>query len=143
MPPLAEQHEIVRRVEALFARADAIEREVVAATKRAEALTQAVLAKAFRGVSHNHSPQPVFTTTIENPAKTIGSCPKNAIGQGSDEIPPMPGNLSQCGKHAAEGVHWFRPAIMPVYCVMPFVQPVMYTQGSAACSGNSLLHIPL
>jgi len=34
LPPLAEQHEIVRRVNALFARADAIEREAAAATKR-------------------------------------------------------------------------------------------------------------
>lgn len=49
LPPLAEQHEIVRRVNALFTRADAIEREVADATKRAEALTQAVLVKAFRG----------------------------------------------------------------------------------------------
>ena len=49
LPPLTEQHEIVRRVEALFARADAVEREVAAATKRADALTQAVLAKAFAG----------------------------------------------------------------------------------------------
>ncbi len=49
LPPLAEQHEIVRRVAALFARADAIEAAVSAARKRVDALTQAVLAKAFRG----------------------------------------------------------------------------------------------
>jgi type I restriction enzyme S subunit len=49
LPPLAEQHEIVRRVNALFARADAIELEVADATKRADALTQAVLGKAFAG----------------------------------------------------------------------------------------------
>jgi type I restriction enzyme S subunit len=48
-PPLAEQHEIVRRVGLLFERADAIEREVVAASRRCERLTQAVLGKAFRG----------------------------------------------------------------------------------------------
>lgn len=48
-PPLAEQHEIVRRVEALFKLADAIERRVAAATARADKLTQAILAKAFRG----------------------------------------------------------------------------------------------
>jgi type I restriction enzyme, S subunit len=47
--PLAEQHEIVRRVEALFKLADAIEKRVVVATARAEKLTQAILAKAFRG----------------------------------------------------------------------------------------------
>ena len=49
LPPLLEQHEIVRRVEALFALADRIEGEVATARKRVEALTQAVLAKAFRG----------------------------------------------------------------------------------------------
>jgi type I restriction enzyme S subunit len=49
LPPLTEQHEIVRRVEALFALADAVERRVAAATARAERLTQAVLARAFRG----------------------------------------------------------------------------------------------
>ena len=48
-PPLAEQHEIVRRVEALFERVDQIEHQVLVATKRTDALTQAVLRKAFRG----------------------------------------------------------------------------------------------
>lgn len=49
LPPISEQQEIVRRVDALFALADQIENEVADATKRTEALTQAVLAKAFRG----------------------------------------------------------------------------------------------
>jgi type I restriction enzyme S subunit len=49
LPPLAEQHEIVRRVGMLFERADAIDREVAAAGRRCERLTQAVLAKAFAG----------------------------------------------------------------------------------------------
>jgi type I restriction enzyme S subunit len=49
LPPLPEQHEIVRRVEALFKLADAIEKRVAAATQRADKLTQAILAKAFRG----------------------------------------------------------------------------------------------
>jgi type I restriction enzyme S subunit len=49
LPPLEEQCEIVRRVEALFKLADAIEEGVAAATARAEKLTQAILAKAFRG----------------------------------------------------------------------------------------------
>jgi len=49
LPPLAEQHEIVRRVGALFERADAIDREVVAASRRCERLTQAVLGRAFTG----------------------------------------------------------------------------------------------
>ena len=49
LPPPEEQHEIVRRVEAAFKLADSIEKHVSAATARAEKLTQAILAKAFRG----------------------------------------------------------------------------------------------
>jgi type I restriction enzyme, S subunit len=49
LPPIPEQHEIVRRVEALFKLADKIEKRVEAATKRADKLTQSILAKAFRG----------------------------------------------------------------------------------------------
>lgn len=49
IPPLEEQREIVSRVETLFKFADAIERRVAAAMARAEKLTQAILAKVFRG----------------------------------------------------------------------------------------------
>jgi type I restriction enzyme S subunit len=49
IPPLPEQAEIVRRVSALFALADTIEQRAKSALKRVESLTQAVLAKAFRG----------------------------------------------------------------------------------------------
>jgi len=49
VPPLEEQHEIVRRVEALFKLTDAVEKRVTAASVRAETLTQAILGKAFRG----------------------------------------------------------------------------------------------
>ncbi|HAH2830124.1 restriction endonuclease subunit S [Escherichia coli] len=49
LPPLAEQHEIVRRVEQLFAYADTIEKQVNNALARVNNLTQSILAKAFRG----------------------------------------------------------------------------------------------
>jgi len=49
LPPLEEQAEIVRRVEALFALADAIERRVATARKSADALPQAIVARAFSG----------------------------------------------------------------------------------------------
>jgi type I restriction enzyme, S subunit len=49
LPPLAEQKGIVRRVESMFKLADAVEHRVAAATIRSEKLTQAILAKAFRG----------------------------------------------------------------------------------------------
>ncbi|MCP5522974.1 MAG: restriction endonuclease subunit S [Verrucomicrobiales bacterium] len=49
LPPLPEQHEIVRRVEALFAVADRIEARFQKAQAQVSKLTPALLAKAFRG----------------------------------------------------------------------------------------------
>ena len=49
LPSTPEQQEIVRRVEILFRLADKIEKRVQSATKRADKLTQAILAKALRG----------------------------------------------------------------------------------------------
>ncbi|STD28230.1 Type I restriction enzyme EcoKI specificity protein [Edwardsiella tarda] len=49
IPPLKKQHEIVRRVEQLFAYADTIEKQVNSALTRVNSLTQSILAKAFRG----------------------------------------------------------------------------------------------
>jgi len=49
LPPLTEQQEIVRRVDALFALADRIEAKLTAARQRVESLTQSILAKSFRG----------------------------------------------------------------------------------------------
>ncbi|MGS0538287.1 restriction endonuclease subunit S [Xanthomonas oryzae] len=49
IPPIKEQTEIVRRVEQLFAYADQLEAKVAAAQQRIDALTQSLLAKAFRG----------------------------------------------------------------------------------------------
>lgn len=49
LPSDEERIEIVRRVEQLFAFADQLEAKVSAAQKRIDALTQSLLAKAFRG----------------------------------------------------------------------------------------------
>jgi len=49
VPPVAEQHAIVRRVDALFRLAAAIERRAATAKAHTDKLTQAILAKAFRG----------------------------------------------------------------------------------------------
>lgn len=49
LPPLTEQQEIVRRVEALFALADQIEARYTKAKASVDKLTQSILAKAFRG----------------------------------------------------------------------------------------------
>lgn len=48
-PSYLEQAEIVRRVEELFAYADAVEQKAQAASERVNNLTQSILAKAFRG----------------------------------------------------------------------------------------------
>lgn len=48
-PTIEEQTEIVRRVEQLFAYADTLEQQAKAAKARVDKLTQAILAKAFRG----------------------------------------------------------------------------------------------
>jgi type I restriction enzyme, S subunit len=49
IPPMPEQHEIVRRVEAPFALADQIEARLLTAQQQVDKLTPSVLAKAFRG----------------------------------------------------------------------------------------------
>ncbi|MEI6166286.1 MAG: restriction endonuclease subunit S [bacterium] len=49
LPSLPEQREIVRRVDRLFTLTDTIEKQVAVGTAWAEKLTQAILAKAFRG----------------------------------------------------------------------------------------------
>lgn len=48
-PPLEEQEEIVKQVEAYFALADQIEKQVQSALDKVNLLTQSILAKAFRG----------------------------------------------------------------------------------------------
>ncbi|WP_437924177.1 restriction endonuclease subunit S [Sorangium sp. So ce291] len=49
VPPTEEQAEIVRRAQALFALASAIEQRVAAAAARADRLPQTILARAFSG----------------------------------------------------------------------------------------------
>lgn len=49
LPPIEEQKEIVRRVEALFALADKVEARYTSARAQVDKLTPALLAKAFRG----------------------------------------------------------------------------------------------
>jgi type I restriction enzyme S subunit len=49
VPPIAEEQEIVRRVEGLFALADQIEAPFKKAQAHVDKLTQSILARAFRG----------------------------------------------------------------------------------------------
>jgi type I restriction enzyme S subunit len=49
LPTLEEQKEMVRRVESLFAKADAIEKQYQTLKQKIDSLPQALLAKAFKG----------------------------------------------------------------------------------------------
>lgn len=49
LPPLVEQAEVVRRVDALFAVADRVEERYAASKKLVDQLTPSILARAFRG----------------------------------------------------------------------------------------------
>ena len=56
IPPLEEQHEIIRRVETLFGFADRLEARISKAQSATERLTPALLAKAFRGELEQQDP---------------------------------------------------------------------------------------
>ncbi|WP_338874896.1 restriction endonuclease subunit S [Spirosoma sp. SC4-14] len=76
LPPLEEQQEIVRCVEALFAKADALEAQYVSLKEKIDKLPQALLAKAFRGelVPQDPTDEPasVLLEKIKAAANTAG-----------------------------------------------------------------------
>jgi type I restriction enzyme S subunit len=78
LPPLEEQKEIVKRVEALFALADAMEAKLNAAQTRTDNLTASLLAKAFRGelVPQDPNDQPAAELLKEIQASKSNKKPK-------------------------------------------------------------------
>jgi len=72
-----EQHEIVRRVEALFALADQIETRYAKAKTHVDRLTQSILAKAFRGElvpqDPNDEPASVLLERIRAARQGVGA----------------------------------------------------------------------
>jgi len=79
VPPLAEQKEIVYRVESLFKLADAIEARYEKAKKYIEKLSQSILSKAFRGelVPHDPSDEPASVLLERIRKERAGEIPKN------------------------------------------------------------------
>src|SRR5207249_8218893 len=74
LPPLDEQQEIVRRVEALFKTADALEARYRKAKAHVDKLTQSILARAFRGElvpqDPNDEPATVLLERINHACKS-------------------------------------------------------------------------
>jgi type I restriction enzyme S subunit len=83
LPSCEEQHEIVRRVEALFAYADRVEARYTAARAQVERLTPALLAKAFRGElvpqDPNDEPASVLLERIHASRAAAGEKPPRKV----------------------------------------------------------------
>ena len=79
-----EQHEIVRRVESLFAYADRLEARYTTARAQIERLTPALLAKAFRGElvpqDPNDEPASVLLERIRAAREAAPAKPKQRNG---------------------------------------------------------------
>ena len=82
-PPIDEQHEIVCRVEAVFAYADRLEARYTAARAQIERLTPALLAKAFRGElvpqDPNDEPASVLLERIRASRAAAGEKPSRKV----------------------------------------------------------------
>ncbi|MGJ0485200.1 MAG: restriction endonuclease subunit S [Methylomicrobium sp.] len=78
LPSKLEQAEIVRRVESLFALADTVEKQYLAAKKRIDRLTQSLLAKAFRGelVPQDPNDEPAIELLARIKASKATEAPK-------------------------------------------------------------------
>lgn len=87
VPDSAEQHEIVRRVEILFAYADRLEARLNRARQQAAQLTPAVLAKAFRGelVPQDPADEPA-AALLQRLAASRAAAPKPRRGRKAAEL---------------------------------------------------------
>jgi len=81
LPPIHEQQEIIRRVEALFKIADQIENRYTKARAYVDKLTQSILAKAFRGElvpqDPNDEPAPDLLQRIKQEKEKTETKPKS------------------------------------------------------------------
>jgi type I restriction enzyme, S subunit len=85
LPSLLEQAEIVHRVDALFAKADALEAKVEAARALADRLEPSILAKAFRGVLSEQIPEEAAAwerTLAEIEAQTAALAERPGVKRG-------------------------------------------------------------
>ena len=94
LPPLDEQTEIIRRVEALFSMADRIEARCTAARAQAQRLTPLVLAKAFRGELVPQDPNDEPASGI---LARIGLAKTAVAGLNKHKVPVARKNRMQAG----------------------------------------------
>lgn len=145
-PPLAEQAEIVRRVEVLFAIADRFESKYAAALSSFDRLTPALLAKAFRGElvpqDPNDEPASVLLERIraarevEGGKRGRGRPAKAAAGSGDGADVKrhghLPGANAQAGEEDAEPKRRGRPPKVREAVNEPDTQPVAVLETVAA-----------
>jgi type I restriction enzyme S subunit len=113
LAPLPEQQEIVRRVEALFKTADALEARYLKAKGHIGKLTQSILAKAFRGelVTQDESDEPASVLLERILAERT---PKPL----SQTVVPIAARAAQERKKAAHSVGiFFRRAALDCYVI--------------------------
>lgn len=89
MPPLPEQHEIVRRVDVLFSVADKLGARYTKAKAQVDKLTQSILAKAFRGelVPQDPNDEPASALLERIKKSAIGSRRKGGPSKRYEENP--------------------------------------------------------
>lgn len=113
LPPLLEQAEIVRRVEALFSIADRLEQRYAQALSSFSSLTPALLAKAFRGElvpqDPNDEPASVLLERIRAQRAESGEKPKRGRGAGGAGKAGRPRKAQVEGQAATEPKRRGRP----------------------------------
>ncbi|BCD86219.1 restriction endonuclease subunit S [Pseudomonas solani] len=100
LPPLAEQTEIVRRVEQLFTFAGQLEGKVASAKSRIDHLTQSILAKAFRGelVPQDPNDEPA-SALLEHIAKSKLNKPSKSRQPRAPQSPRPSNKNNSMNKH--------------------------------------------
>ncbi|PTA69003.1 restriction endonuclease subunit S [Deinococcus arcticus] len=99
LPPLPEQLEIVRRVEALFAIADRLEARYQGALTSFERLTPALLAKAFRGELVPQDPNDEPASVLLERIRALRASEGTKSGRGRKAAPKPTGQESLSSAH--------------------------------------------
>lgn len=132
LPPLVEQAEIVRRVEALFNLADRIEACSIAARTHAQRLSPLVLAKAFRGELVQQDPQDepasVLLERIAITKPTRATASRGRTRTKTQELFSTPEVVQPDGAGLPDGV-WASPEAVDEHAVTAMLVAVLKAWG--------------